>query len=42
MKILFILLILTLAACSTTPPTREEQESRIENARKFRQFHHTV
>ena len=40
MKLLFIIAILTLTACSSTPLTKEEQEARQKNIQNLRQFHH--
>lgn len=40
MKILFILALLILTACSTV--SKEEQEMRLNNLKNLRQFHHSV
>lgn len=40
MKLLFIIAILTLSACSSTSLTKEEQKARQVNIQNLRQFHH--
>jgi cytochrome c biogenesis protein ResB len=40
MKILFIVILLSLTACSSTPLTKEEIAAREQNHRNLRQFHH--